>query len=221
MRPYGHLQGHLLRREQPEQQQLTMLAVNTGSFTFEGDNDGPVTLASYRAKTGEENLNILEDTFSLYPRNTVVQVKLTQERISYEKPSALSGDIREVRLDIWDVVGVVCGRQKGRNGILSEINKSSSKTKSDIGAYVCLYAYPYNKPPSEGGVRQKKEIVFRYSQESSYEKNLDVVQKWKTAIDLLLQNIEVNNVSGTAKIKFHGFGTSIDNLCPIWPFCTI
>ncbi|XP_072035771.1 sphingosine kinase 2-like [Amphiura filiformis] len=175
-----------------------MLSVSTGSYTFEHE-DGPVTLSNYRAKTGEENINILEDEFSLYPsRGTPIQVKLTAETISYEKPaSALSGgDTKEVRLDIWDLAGVSCGRPKGRNGIITELNKASkTKTDSDIGAYICLYAYPYSKPPLEGGIRQKKEVVFRYSKESTYEKNLDVIQKWRVAIDLLLQNIEVNNIS--------------------------
>ena len=177
-----------------------MLAVrNTGSHTGTvADNklDNPVTFSGYRAKNEGDNLQLLKDEFTLYPsRGTTCQVKLTKTTIIYEKPSVLGGESKEVRLEIWDVAGVVVGRPKGRNGVITE-TKLASKTKSDNGAYICLYAYPYNKPHTEGGIRQRKEVIFRYCKHDSYEENLDVVQKWRIAVELLLQNIEVYDVSG-------------------------
>ena len=165
------------------------------------DNMSPENRLSNGQKPTEKA--VIEDEFSIYPgRVTCVSVKLTKNAVIYQKQTGNSyntDSTTTTTLDLWDIVGVTCGRPKGRNRTITEID-TASRSKSDVGAYICLYIYPYNKPASEGGVRQRKETIFRYSKQESYESNLAVIQHWRIAVLLLLNGVEVQNDTGIALV---------------------
>ncbi|XP_071796923.1 sphingosine kinase 1-like [Asterias amurensis] len=148
----------------------------------------------------DEEIFLLQDDFILHPgKCSAVTVTLYPDRLEYEKTKAINGSNDRVQLSgtvrMVDVVGCECGRSRGtypaQNSRLSLTNLTTKKPKNDTTAFVCLHSYAYNKPVASGGFRSKRDIVFRVNKYDTYEQNLEIVQKWRLAVLLILRGVDV------------------------------
>ncbi|XP_038065248.1 sphingosine kinase 1-like [Patiria miniata] len=151
-----------------------------------------------------EEQHLLRDDFTLFPgKCAAVRVTLYNDRVVVEKRRASDGQNGRVTpkadtVRLADVIGCECGRARStyasNNSRLSLTSLTTKKPPNDTAAaFLCLHSYPYNKPAASGGFRRKRDVIFRVNKYDTHEQNLEIAQKWRLAILLILRRVTVEN----------------------------
>lgn len=147
---------------------------------------------------------VLQETFYiLSKKNTVYRVKLSEKGLSLVKESNGNTKSETIRLD--DIIGCRCMRSKCKPGPscacrpsarkdLKEADKDEKPTqdKSDISAYLYIYAYVLKKYKVTSGVkRERMTITLRFRSFDKFEENMREAQKWRVAIKCLMKDTPI------------------------------
>lgn len=147
---------------------------------------------------------VLQETFYiLSKKNTVYRVKLTEKGLSLVKESNGNTKSETIRLD--DIIGCRCMRSKCKPGPscacrpsgrkdLKEVDKDEkpgAQDKSDISAYLYIYAYVLKKYKVTGVKRERMTITLRFRSFDKFEENMREAQKWRIAIKCLIKDTPI------------------------------
>ncbi|OCT70778.1 sphingosine kinase 1 [Xenopus laevis] len=125
---------------------------------------------------------LLHGEFGVYPSKGIrYALSLTRTGLHIQRLIPKPEDDQRLLLPLSDMVGCHTLR---------------SHSSGDVFAYFSIYSYPLKKKKvtmGSGRTRQRLVRTFRVDEESEYNKNLAIAEKWATAIKCLIQEIPIGS----------------------------